>query len=292
MPKVAMVSCEDLPSWEIDDRPLWQCLKDRGVEVLHPNWSDKKFDWSQCDLVLPRTTWDYQQQVDEFLSWMCHVDEVSCLLNPRSVMEWNLDKRYLQSFVEDIPPTCWLAKGEVYSLDSFRNLCASRGWQRAFLKPCVGASSWGTFRFDLEDSIQLSEAVTHVNHWLQTHNMMLQPYFTSVEERGEFSCIFFEHIFSHAVKKVPVRGDYRVQDDFGASDFAWQASADMLAICQRVLSKLSVPVLYARCDFLLNDQGHPRLIELELIEPSLFFRHESASPARLANAIVERISNR
>ena len=289
MRTVALVTCQNLPDWEVDDHPLWKSLKDLGIHVLHPIWNDAHFDWSQCDVVIPRTTWDYQQHADEFLQWMTHVNQVSHLLNPLSVMQWNLDKHYLQSFADHIPPTHWFAKGSTYTSEQLLALCHQYGWQRAFLKPCIAASSWGSLRFHA-DTQGIETAVTHLNQWLSTHDMMMQPYFSGVEKQGEVSCIFFNHQFSHAVRKVPVAGDYRVQDDYGACDYPWQPSEDVLQSCQHILNQLThlyEAVLYARCDFLFNDQGQAHLIELELIEPSLFFRHDSSSPQRFAQAIVD-----
>ena len=117
---------------------------------------------------------------------------------------------------------------------------------------------------------------------------MLQPYIHDVESIGERSLIYFNGVWSHGVRKVPVPGDYRVQDDYGAADMPWEPPEEWRAQCEVLLDSLPVTPLYARCDFLSGPEGEPWLVELELIEPSLFFRHDPESPQRFAEAILDR----
>ena len=125
--------------------------------------------------------------------------------------------------------------------------------------------------------------------------MMLQPYLPSVEVSGELSLIYFDGKFSHAVRKVPVAGDYRVQDDHGASDHPETPNADQLALGQRCLDFLTAkkfdtaPLLYARVDLMTGPAGEDWIGELELIEPSLFFRHDAQAAGRLASALLARL---
>ena len=294
-PRVALVSCRDLPEWEVDDHPLWSALKARGIELAHPTWDDPDFDWARCDLVIPRTTWDYQERWPEFLAWLKRVSRVSVLLNPLSLIEWNLDKRYLRDLRAPQPPTEWLAQRPVDSdeaaralADKVRALCDEHGWRRAFLKPNIAASAVGTLRFDLSSDADQAQLITHLQQWLPQRTLILQPYLDQVERRGELSLIYFDGEYSHAVRKVPVAGDYRVQDDYGASDEPWEPPLSWRARCDALVNELSPLPLYARCDFLTDPEGEPWLIELELIEPSLFFRHDARSAERFADAIVSR----
>lgn len=293
-PKVALATCSNLPSWEVDDHPLWTALKQRGIELVHPNWDDDQFDWSSCDLVIPRTTWDYQDRWSEFLTWMSHVDEVSLLLNPLQLMSWNLDKKYLGDLEITQPPIEWLEQGSLseqelsVKVEEMIKQCGVNEWPKAFLKPTIGASAVGTLRFDLTDPTLRKKLTEHLRVWLPKRTMILQPYIQGVETIGECSLIYFSGRFSHGVRKVPVAGDYRVQDDYGASDMPWSPPTSWLDDCQALIENLPILPLYARCDFLHGPNGQPWLIELELIEPSLFFRHDPSSPDRLAEAIVER----
>jgi hypothetical protein len=289
--RVALVSCQDLPEWEVDDHPLFEALKRRHIDLAHPAWDDPDFDWASCDLVIPRTTWDYQERAEEFKAWLTRVDQHSTLLNPLSILIWNLNKGYLRALDVATPETVWLDRvAESDALPDVRGVCAKRGWTMGFLKPVVGACAWGTLRFDLSDADVGRALDAHLDEWLRRGEMILQPYHQSVETEGEFSLLFFDHEFSHGVQKIPVPGDYRVQDDFGASDRPWIPPADWLEVGYRLMESLPERTLYARCDFLRGAQGEPLLIELELIEPSLFFRHDPQSPERMADAICRRLT--
>ena len=293
-PRVALVSCSNLPDWEVDDRSLITALEKLNIECFRPAWDDEDFDWSSCDLILPRTTWDYQERIADFLPWLERVAGESRLLNPLPLIRWNLDKRYLRdierSGLISLPESIWLdmQPGDA-PLPPLRSLCAERGWRRAFLKPVIGATAWGTLPFDALSEDGLSAAEEHLREWLPRRGMILQRYHEQVEAEGEFSLIFFEGRFSHGVQKIPRPGDYRVQDDHGATDHPWEPPGDWVTRCAELLEHLTPQPLYARCDFLRGTSGEPLLIELELIEPSLFFRHDSAAAGRFAASILQRL---
>ena len=143
-------------------------------------------------------------------------------------------------------------------------------------------------RFDAGDAT-LTEAQRHLDRLLQAEEMMLQPYVEQVERDGEWSAIFIDGDYSHGVRKVPVAGDYRVQDDFGASDMPATFTDDELALARSIVDAVDADLLYARVDFLRDADGELRLTELELVEPSLFFRHAPEAAAKLADALVRRI---
>ena len=290
-PHVALVTCSNLPSLEVDDRPLFSELERRGVRLSHPTWDDPDFAWEHCDLVIPRTTWDYQEQADIFLQWMKHVDGCTHLLNPIALMEWNINKRYLDALKIDTPPTIWLDKvGSPTNLPNVVEVCKERGWTKGFLKPTIGACAWGTLRFDVHHPNASADIETHLIEWLTQGDMILQPYNERVERDGEYSLIYFDHQFSHGVQKIPVAGDYRVQDDYGAKDYPWSPPQSWISVAENMLNSLDHRALYARCDFLRDDHDQPQLIELELIEPSLFFRHSTKSASMFADVIIEAVS--
>ena len=290
--RIALATCSNLPDWEVDDQPLFKALESHGIQLFHPSWDDPHFDWSQCDLVIPRTTWDYQSKADQFSQWLTYVHQHSMLLNSLSLMKWNLNKSYLKDLEIAQPPTLWIKQSTPSSSERpplLSALLKKDQWERGFIKPVIGANSWGTLRFNRNDEDSLQQAQIHLEQWVKTHDLMIQPYYSSVETDGEFSLIFFNGQWSHGVQKVPVSGDYRVQDDYGAQDYPWTPPQSWLKQAQDLLKSLPETPLYARCDFLKDHDNLPRLIELELIEPSLFFRHDPASPERFAKAILERL---
>ena len=295
-PRVALASCRSLPPWERDDAPLLAELQRRGVEVDCPHWDDPLVEWGSYDLVIPRTTWDYQERPRAFCDWLSLVDRVSALAHPLALIEWNLNKRYLQDLEAlgvPTPPTCWLeqvrSSADAPRAEELKALCEERGWRHAFLKPTVAANAWGTLRFDAQDSESLELASTHLSALLTQRSFILQPYNHRVETEGEFSMIFFGERFSHGVQKVPRTGDYRVQDDHGATDQPWSPPAEWIEAGERLLKSLPHRSLYARVDSLKGQSDGPQLIELEVIEPSLFFRHDPDAPARFAEVICAQL---
>lgn len=289
---IALPSCTNLPEWEVDDRPLHEALASRGVEIVRPVWDDPAFDWSRCDACLIRTTWDYQERRDEFLAWAERVAAVTRLFNPLAVIRWNTHKTYLRDLEArgvSVTPTVWLEPGASVDL---RRMLFDRGWAKAFLKPAIGATARETLRFEATPA-SIAAAEAHLNRMLRAEMMLLQPYLDTVETQGEVSAVFFDGKFSHGVRKIPVPGDYRVQDDFGASDEPYTFSDMEFAIARRCVDAATpsefAPLLYARIDFLRDHDGQLRLSELELVEPSLFFRHAPRAAETLADALLARV---
>lgn len=291
--RIALPTCEHLPDWEVDDLPLHAALEARGLEVARPVWSDGAVDWSRFDACLIRTTWDYQERREEFLAWAERVAAHVPLFNPLPVIRWNTHKSYLRDLAErgvPIAPTVWLRAGSAVRLAP---LLERRGWERAFLKPAIGATARETLRFRAAGA-ELEAAQAHADRLLPREDLLLQPYLGRVETEGELSAIFLDGVFSHAVRKLPVPGDYRVQDDFGARDERAHPAPQELDLAARVVraAEHGADLLYARVDLLRDDDGALVVTELELVEPSLFFRHEPGAADRLATALSHRIALR
>lgn len=291
-PKLALASCRTLPPWERDDALLISELRRRGIEVSCPSWDDPVVEWSQYDLVIPRTTWNYQESPDRFRQWLSHIEQVSTLANQADVIRWNLNKSYLkdlEAYQALTPPTYWFEQvtnsALAPSAEELYAICQERGWSKAFLKPTIAANAWGTIRFSIDQAEELDVASAHLSNLLTQRGFILQPYYETVETDGEFSMIFFGGHFSHGVQKIPKSGDYRVQDDHGATDRPWAPPSTWIEQAQALLKALPYSFLYARVDCLRAHNQKPHLIELEVIEPSLFFRHDPQAPARFAQVI-------
>ncbi len=294
-PRIALATCASLPSWEHDDRPFHDALRHAGAQLEHPVWDDPAVDWSSFDACLIRTTWDYVPKIDAFTRWVEEVGARTRLWNPAPVVLWNVHKSYLhdlQRLGVPVTPTAWLSRGTRVDV---AELCATRGWQRAFAKPMVGATSKGTLRFDAT-AAALPAAQRHVDALLAAGDAMVQPYLDSVEREGEYSLIVVDGQVTHGVRKIPPPGDYRVQDDFGATDEPWDAGDAERELALRIVRTaeqhcgVDAPLLLARVDFLRDAAGELLLNELELVEPSLFFRHAPAAGEALARALLARCS--
>jgi glutathione synthase/RimK-type ligase-like ATP-grasp enzyme len=272
---------------------------DRGAEVFHPAWDDSDFDWAQMDACLIRTAWDYHLRQGEFVAWAQAVERKTRLFNPSVVVDWNTNKLYLRELAEQGVPvidTEWLNQGSRVDLGQ---LLKRSGWPRGFLKPVVGSTAYGTCRFESHGD-SLVAAQQFLDKMLIDHSMQLQPYLEKVETQGEESMLFVDGEYAHSVRKIPVPGDYRVQDDHGASDEAIEHTAEEIDLGRSVLrlveqhsmwgeNQRSKPLLYGRVDWLRDDQGALRLCELEVVEPSLFLRHSPNTADLLAVALIKRI---
>jgi glutathione synthase/RimK-type ligase-like ATP-grasp enzyme len=277
---LALATCSTVPDWEIDDRAFHAALAARRIDAPQVVWDAQNVNWPEFDAVLIRTTWDYQDKRDAFVAWAERL--AVPVYNPADIVRWNTHKFYLRDLeARGVPivPTEWLFRGTHPDIAS---LCRMRGWRRAFLKPCIGATARETLRFEAGDPA----AQAHAARLLAAEDLMLQPYITRVETEGELSAVFIDGQLTHGVRKVPVPGDYRVQDDFGAKDFLIEFPDAVLA--RRTIEAAGKPLLYGRADFLIADDGL-RLTELELVEPSLFFRHCANAADVLADALVRTL---
>ena len=300
--RIALATCRNLPAWEVDDVPLHAVLRERGVDLQTPAWDDPDFDWSACAACLIRTTWNYMERRDEFVAWAERTAGETRLFNPPQIVRWNTRKTYLRDlerYGASVVPTVWTdADRQVDVVD----VMARHNWLAGFLKPVIGATARETLRFTTDDD-GLAAAATHMDRLGSREALMLQPYLPRVETDGEISVIYIDGRVSHIVRKRPVPGDYRVQDDFGATDEPWTLSASDLAVADGVMSaacaflhdarasmaSVDWPLLYARVDMLRDDDGRLLCNELELVEPSLFFRHGREAGERLASALLGRV---
>jgi glutathione synthase/RimK-type ligase-like ATP-grasp enzyme len=289
--RVVIASCRALPGWEVDDRALYAALEGRGVALTIAAWDDEAIDWARFDGCLIRTTWDYSGRREEFCRWAAAVEAQTRLFNSAGLVRWNTHKRYLRDLEAagaTLAPTRWLARAEVVDVAA---VMAAEGWPRGLIKPLVGASSRETIRFDA-DAAGLRAAQAHVDRLLPGEDLAIQRYLPSVESEGEFSIILIDGGFSHGVRKIPVAGDFRVQDDFGALDEPWSPPAALIAEASAMVATLEGggPPLYARVDLLRDDAGRFVLNELEIVEPSLFFRGRAAPAERLVDALLRRLA--
>jgi hypothetical protein len=296
---LALATRSHLPAWEVDDRHLHEALAAAGVAFEQPVWDDPRVDWRRHAAVLIRTTWDYQDKLPAFRAWVHAVAAATPVFNPVRVVQWNTHKHYLRDLAAagvPVAPTRWLARGERVDVGE---VLRAAGWREGFVKPCVGSTARETLRVPATTA-GIAAAQAHVDRLLPHEDLMLQPFLPAVLERGEWSAIFVDGAITHCVRKVPVRGDYRVQDDFGAADEPYAPSTAEQALAERTIAIVHArggpcpgadgsPLLYGRADFLWDERGGCVLTELELVEPSLFFRHRSAAAQALVAALLRRL---
>lgn len=290
--RIALASCEELPDWEVDDRHLHTALRRAGVDFAVVPWSSD-VDWSSFSAVWLRTTWDYTERLPAFLAWAERTASVTRLLNPWPVIRWNTRKSYLAELAAagvPVAPTRRLV-GEAGVVGPW---LAAHGASAGFLKPEVGATARRTLRF-VADAAGIEAAEAHIAACGAAHPLLLQPYLRSVELEGEWSALLADGEVTHAVQKVPVPGDYRVQDDFGATDRRVALSDELAALVRQTMDTtarllgLEEPLLYARVDALRDGHGRLVLNELEVVEPSLFLRHAPEAAERWVAGLLRRV---
>jgi glutathione synthase/RimK-type ligase-like ATP-grasp enzyme len=278
--RIVLATCRSKPALTPSDTLLAEALEGGGATVVAEPWDVVIPDGDDRDIVCLRSTWDYHRRWTEFRAWIGEfTGRNGKLWNPAETVLWNADKLYLRELGEAgiaLPRTRWFAPGE-------RPDCGAclREWgaARAVLKPRVSASASGTYL--ISDGRSLSD-----EEWLplETSGSLLQAFVPEIESQGEISLVYLDGSFSHAVRKRPAGGDFRVQAHFGGSLEGVAPPESVRAFGDSVLA-VSRPWLYARVDLVETDRG-PVLMELELIEPDLFLTAGAAG--RLAAALLAR----
>jgi hypothetical protein len=272
-----------LPEPDVDESLLFDALRSRGVDAHVAAWDDDAVDW-RADACVIRSTWNYHLHRDAFVAWSERVAKTTPLFNPTRIVAWNSDKSYLRALEVAgiaIAPTAWIDRGASTTL---RATMDARGWDDAVIKPRVSAASFSTVRArrdGLEDGVDAGER--HLARMLSERDMMVQRYVRSVEGHGERSVVFIDGALTHAVRKSPrFSGGSEHVESMPIED-------DERAFAERVLAHVGTrDLLYARIDVARDDAGAPLVMELELVEPSLFLSQSRVALDRFAAAIAQR----
>jgi len=277
---------EDLP-------PLAAALQAAAIRHSVVSWDDDGIDWTAFDLALLRSTWDYTQRLDEFLDWITRTATQTTLLNPQAVVRWNTDKHYLHELAQAgiaTVPSVFIEPGH----DPARSIADFLLRQREaefVVKPAIGAGSRDAQRHGRDE---VAAAIEHAQRLLaDRRSVLLQPYLDRVDEAGETALIFFAGQFSHAIRKGPLlrRGEGPTRALFATEQISARIpDNDELLLAKQTLAAMPFdePLLYARVDLIRAADGSPRVLELELTEPSLFFDHAPGAAARFVQAIADR----
>jgi glutathione synthase/RimK-type ligase-like ATP-grasp enzyme len=287
MPRCAFLTLEDPTGYTIDDELAYPALHAIGWGVDAVPWT-RAADWRAYAAVVIRSTWDYVDQADRFLHVLEEIERTGVpLLNGLELVRWNLRKTYLRDLQRrgvPIVPTVWrdrLQPGELAAL--FHQMGAAE----MVVKPVVGANAAGAFRLD-EGSVV--ERAAEEEAFYADRPLMAQPFVPAVTAEGEFSLFYFNGEHSHTILKTPRPADFRVQEEHGALIRPAVAEDALRAADDAALRAIGDAPLYARADFVRASDGSGFwMMEMELIEPALYFRMDSASPARFAAALQARV---
>jgi len=284
----AIATCAHHPGFCAgDDEALADQLRTVGVRTSPAVWNDPAVDWSAFDAVLIRTTWDYTEQLDAFLDWTRRVEAETRLFNPSRFAETNLNKTYLKALGDAAVPTIWIPRGAEHDPST---LALMHGWDRVAMKPAVGAGAENLLITDASDARALRDNLDTIH---KRCDAMLQPLVESVRTKGELSIVMIDGEITHAVRKTPAPGDHRVQIEFGGQ-YHPETPPPAAREAARAAARLwenqgdGVP-LYARIDLLEPEPGVFWIIEVELVEPELFFPLAPEAGAALGRALRRRL---
>jgi len=280
MKRIGFVTSAELRDLTPDDRSVVPVLAARGVEVAPVVWTEPLPN--RLDGLVLRSTWDYHLRLDDFLAWVASVEGSGLpLWNAPAAVRWNVHKGYLLEVeARGIPivPTRHAARGSGVALPA---LLREAGWAEAVVKPSVSGGAFETWRAGPGESDALRFA-----RQLGAMDCLVQPFLPELVSGGEWSLLFLGDRYSHAVLKRPVSGDFRVQEEFGGAFAPAEPPSGLLSAARAALEAAGQTTLYARVDGVVRG-GRFELMELELVEPSLFLGTAPGSAERFAGEILE-----
>jgi len=278
---LTIATCRELPEPDLDAAPLAEALAAVGVRSQVLAWDDPAVDWSRAGTTLFRSTWNYPQHPQAFMRWVEETSRHVPMWNPADVVAWNVHKGYLLELADaglPVTPTVLLARGSEQSLQS---VMSEQGWSRAVVKPAISAASYRTLLVDAVDS---PAGEQHLRLLAAEGDVLVQVYVESVEDYGERALVWIDGEVTHSVRKTP-----RWEGEEECVSAAMPVTAAEESLAQDAVAAVAGPLLYARIDVAPGIAGPPVLMELELIEPSLFFPQQPDALLRYVAGIRRRL---
>lgn len=266
-----------------DDALLQTALAQHGFTAVRVDWADPTVDWTQFAGAVFRTTWDYFDRPTEFTAWFQRAQRQTQLCNPPAIITWNMDKHYLADLAAwGIPtvPSRFIERGHPLPLPA---LLAASGWAEAIIKPCVSGAARHTYRINAQN---VATVAAMVQPLLTTEAFILQPFQAEILQTGEDTLMVLNGQYSHAVRKKPKPGDFRVQDDYGGTVEVYTPTSAQIALAERAMAACAPRPAYGRVDMVRDAQGQWVIMELELIEPELWLRYHPPAATAMAAALV------
>ncbi|WP_315818225.1 hypothetical protein [Paraflavitalea speifideaquila] len=260
-------------------------LTSKALDITAAVWNDEKVDWKNFDVVIIKSPWDYHENLAAFTGWLDRISNLSIkVLNPVDLIKWNSDKHYLQAIANNGLPIIqseFIEKGDTFS-DRYFELFNT---DKLVVKPCVSAGAKNTLIIDKAHFAGQSQVV---NKLLETEAYLVQPFMEEIKG-GEWSFMFFNGTYSHAVLKTPKQGDFRVQHYHGGSFSFPTPNPVHIEQAGKYVAMLPFQTLYARVDGVVSN-GAFQLMELEVIDPYLFFNGNNDLLENYYSALLKHIS--
>lgn len=283
--KIALLTCQRLPDLTPADKLLIPELAKHNIQAEAVIWDDPKVIWTNFDYLIFRNTWDYYEKESQFNLWLATIKKLKVkTLNSIEVIEQNKHKFYLRELQNQniaTIPTVFIEKTKRLNLAEIM----PSHWKKAVIKPAFSAGSYLTEVFEVANIEEINQKYQNIAF---EKDLLLQEFKPEIETDGETSFIFFNKEFSHAINKKPAPGDFRIQVQFGGVYTSISPSADLIKQAQTIVSNIPNQLLYARVDgIIINNKI--QLMEVECIEPDLYFNYSEGSHQRFINAILDLI---
>ncbi len=282
---IAFVTYAKAPDLTPDDRILAQYLSQKNITIVPVLWDDEAIDWYAFDAIIIRATWDYFERPQEFNQWLDRLEPLAHKVwNPLSVVKWNQDKRYFDDFTKKgigLPPYIICPRNGKANL---KQIMEDNGWRKAVVKPAISGGAYHTW------VVHTDTAITDQSRFAvlqETGDVIVQVFVEEIITNGELSLVFFNKKFSHAICKKAKQGDFRVQAQFGGTAEVIQPSEAVLSQATDLINSVEEPLLYARVDGVVMEDGRFLLMELELIEPSLWVSNHERGCENFYEALNE-----
>jgi glutathione synthase/RimK-type ligase-like ATP-grasp enzyme len=266
--RIAIATCKNIPEPDPDETLLLDALARAGADARLLAWDDPAAPFADHDLVVLRSTWNYFRDIEGFMAWAERTAKSTRFLNPVSVVRAHVVKTYLADLARrgiDIVPTEMIAHGETAD---FAKILAKHGWSEVVVKPLASAASYRTERFTAAEA---DRGQAFLEALVRDRAAMVQKWMPAVNDHGERSLVWIDGAITHAIRKTPrfaggveqVSGEVPIAPEERA--FAERAIAAAQSWCGP-----GEELAYGRVD-MIRDEGVLRVMELELVEPSLYF---------------------
>ena len=282
MKHCAFLTLDETGDFVIDDEHAIEPLNRLGWDVSTLSWRQTGRSWGDFDAVIIRSTWDYWNDVPAFLETLERINRATRLANNLDLVRWNLAKTYMRDLERmgiGIVPTLWADSLESDFLERYLGKLDA---DEIVVKPVVGANGEDAFRVSRGDSPGLLE---NIAARFNKRDCMIQPFMPNIINEGEYSLFFFAGLYSHAILKIPAPSEFRSQEERGAEIQSVLPHEKLLLRARQAMETVTPSPLYARIDFIRNAADDFLVMELELIEPSLYLRMNPQAPVRFASAI-------
>lgn len=279
--RVGLATAAHLPQGSEDDQVLINAMRASGMEPVSVIW-DAPQRWNEFDVVVLRSIWDYHLKYPRFLAWLDELDAAGVPVhNSTELVRWNADKKYMleleQRGVRITPSRLVTANDDV----SLAQIAAVTKWRSLVVKPTVASTGYETW---LSDTPVTDEAEAQFRAQKQKMNVLVQEYAPGVQQ-GEVSMVFLNGRYSHSVLKRAAGTEFRVHIEHGGTVESVYPTNAHIEWAESVVAAAPSPWTYARVD-MVTDRGNPLLMELELLDPELFFKYQPHATNLMISALT------